>query len=93
VPPLPLLSRAWEMLVRTKDVFLSPTTPMRVKVILALGLLYTLSPYDLIPEWVPVLGVMDDLALAALLIAWANKWKIPKWWQQRPASRRHRVAP
>jgi uncharacterized membrane protein YkvA (DUF1232 family) len=51
---------------------------MRVKVILALGLLYTLSPYDLIPEWVPVLGVMDDLALAALLIAWANKWKIPK---------------
>jgi uncharacterized membrane protein YkvA (DUF1232 family) len=78
VPPLPLLSRAWEKLVRTKDVFLSPTTPMRVKVILALGLLYTLSPYDLIPEWVPVLGVMDDLALAALLIAWANKWKIPK---------------
>ena len=58
--------------------FLSPTTPLRVKVVLALGLLYTLSPYDLIPEWVPVLGVMDDLALAALLIAWANKWKIPK---------------
>ena len=76
--PLPLLTRAWEMLVRTKDVFLSPTTPLRVKVVLVLGLLYTLSPYDLIPEWVPVLGVMDDLALAALLIAWANKWKIPK---------------
>jgi uncharacterized membrane protein YkvA (DUF1232 family) len=41
-------------------------------------LLYTLSPYDLIPEWVPVFGVMDDLALAALLIAWANSFKIPK---------------
>lgn len=76
--PLPLLTRAWEMLVRTKDVFLSPTTPLRVKVVLALGLLYTLSPYDLIPEWVPVIGVLDDLGLAALLIAWANKFKVPK---------------
>ena len=76
--PLPLLTRAWEMLVRTKDVFLSPTTPLRVKVVLALGLLYTLSPYDLIPEWVPVIGVLDDLGLAALLIVWANKFKVPK---------------
>ena len=77
-PPLPLLTRVWEMLVHTKEVFLSPTTPLSVKVALALGLLYTLSPYDLIPEWVPVIGVMDDVALAALLIAWANKFKVPK---------------
>jgi enoyl-[acyl-carrier protein] reductase I len=52
-------------------------TAMAVKVVLVLGLLYTLSPYDLIPEWVPVLGVMDDLALAALLIAWANSLRFP----------------
>ena len=76
--PLVLLARAWEMIKHTKDVFLSPATPVPVKIVLALGLLYTLSPYDLIPEWVPVFGVMDDLALAALLIAWANKFKTPK---------------
>ena len=76
--PLVLFARAWEMIKHTKDVFLSPTTPVPVKIVLALGLLYTLSPYDLIPEWVPVFGVMDDLALAALLITWANKFKIPK---------------
>ncbi|ADW18798.1 protein of unknown function DUF1232 [Desulfobulbus propionicus DSM 2032] len=74
----PMLARLWQMLLHTKDVFLSPTTPLGVKVALALGLLYTVSPYDLIPEWVPVLGVMDDLALAALLIAWANSFKVPK---------------
>lgn len=73
--PLVLLTRAWEMVKHTKDVFLSPNTPLPVKIVLALGLLYTLSPYDLIPEWVPVFGMMDDLALAALLIAWANRFK------------------
>lgn len=31
--------------------------------------------YDLIPEWVPVFGILDDLALAALLIAWASSYR------------------
>lgn len=73
----PPLDRFWQMLVHAKAVFLSPTTPLYVKIVLAAGLLYALSPYDLIPEWVPVLGVMDDLALAALLIAWANSFSLP----------------
>ena len=76
--PWPLLTRMWEMMRHTKEVFRSPATPLAVKIILGLGQLYTLSPYDLIPEWVPVFGVMDDLALAALLIAWANTMRIPK---------------
>ena len=74
----PMIARLWQMVIHTKDVFLSPHTPLPVKIVLALGLLYTVSPYDLIPKWVPVFGVMDDLALAALLIAWANSFKIPK---------------
>ena len=70
-----MFARLWRMIMHTRDVFLSPVTPLPVKIGLALGLLYILSPYDLIPEWVPVFGVMDDLALAALLIAWANRFK------------------
>jgi uncharacterized membrane protein YkvA (DUF1232 family) len=74
----PILARWWQMIKHAKAVFLSPTTPLPVNGVLVLGLLYILSPYDLIPEWVPVLGVMDDLALAALLLAWANSFKVPK---------------
>lgn len=74
----PMLARLWQMLRHAKDVLESPTTPLPVKFAFALGLLYIASPYDLIPEWVPVLGVMDDLALAALLIAWANSYNIQK---------------
>lgn len=33
-----------------------------------LMLLYIFSPIDLIPEWIPVIGVLDDLAVLALAI-------------------------
>lgn len=67
-----LLWTAWNMVQRTVAVFLSKKTPWYVKLALGAGLLYAVSPYDLIPEWIPVFGVMDDLALAVLLIAWAS---------------------
>ncbi len=57
-------------------VFMARETPLYVKLILGSGLLYVLSPYDLIPEWVPVIGVLDDLALAALLISWASGFHV-----------------
>jgi len=59
----------------TAAVFVSSNTPWYVKVLLGAGLLYIISPYDLIPEWVPVIGIMDDLALAGLLIAWASRFR------------------
>lgn len=73
----PQFTRIWQMVVHAKGVLLSPTTPLYVKIILVAGLFYALSPYDLIPEWVPILGVMDDLALVALLITWANRFSFP----------------
>ena len=72
------LVRFWETVRHTQKVFVAPTTPLYVKTALGLGLLYCLSPWDVIPEWVPVLGVMDDLALAALLVAWANRMALPE---------------
>lgn len=52
-------------------------------------LLYIFSPIDVIPEWIPVIGVLDDLALLALamplllketerFIAWENEQKTNK---------------
>ena len=44
----------------------------------ALVLLYLISPLDIIPDWIPVIGVFDDIALLAfampLLIAEAEKF-------------------
>jgi uncharacterized membrane protein YkvA (DUF1232 family) len=45
-----------------------PLAPRWLKVGVALLVLYVLSPIDLVPEFIPVLGVMDDLVLVPLAI-------------------------
>lgn len=42
-------------------------TPWRVRIMLAAGLLYLLSPYDLLPDWFLGLGIVDDLAVVSLI--------------------------
>ena len=44
-------------------------TPMLAKVFAALTVVYALSPVDLIPDFIPVLGYLDDLILLPLLVA------------------------
>lgn len=73
---LNLFSRAVAMAKHAVAVFMARETPFYVKLLLGGGLLYAISPWDLIPEWVPVVGILDDFALAALLIAWANSFRI-----------------
>ena len=38
------------------------------------SLLYLISPIDLSPDLLPVLGQIDDVALIALMIAAASQW-------------------
>ncbi len=70
-----VLTRVMEMCRRTVAVFTSRKTPWYVKLLLGTGLVYIVSPYDIIPEWVPVFGILDDVALAAVLITWASGYK------------------
>ena len=46
-----------------------PRTPWAARVIGALVVAYALSPIDLIPDFIPVLGLLDDLILLPLGIA------------------------
>ena len=45
-------------------------TPWYAKIIAALVVVYALSPIDLIPDFIPLLGYMDDLIILPALIAW-----------------------
>ena len=46
-----------------------PRTPWYAKVLAALIIGYALSPIDLIPDFIPVVGYLDDLILIPLGIA------------------------
>jgi uncharacterized membrane protein YkvA (DUF1232 family) len=47
-------------------VVLDKDTPYFVKVLAAMVVAYALSPIDLIPDFIPVLGYLDDLILLPL---------------------------
>ncbi len=48
-----------------------PRTPLAARLLIVLVLAYALSPIDLIPDFIPVLGLLDDLLLVPLGIALA----------------------
>jgi len=35
--------------------------------------LYVLSPVDLVPDWIPLVGIVDDLVLVPFAIRWLLK--------------------
>jgi uncharacterized membrane protein YkvA (DUF1232 family) len=45
-----------------------PRVPRRAKILLAIGALWLASPIDLLPEFLPVLGPLDDAIMAALVL-------------------------
>ncbi|HEX2542416.1 MAG TPA: YkvA family protein [Caldimonas sp.] len=47
-----------------------PAAPTWLKVGTALIVLYVLSPIDLLPDVLPVIGIVDDLILVPLAIRW-----------------------
>ena len=52
-------------------------TPLAAKVFAGITVVYALSPIDLIPDFIPVLGYLDDAILLPLLVALTLKF-IPK---------------
>jgi uncharacterized membrane protein YkvA (DUF1232 family) len=53
-----------------------PRVPRRVKVAVAFAGLWVLSPIDLIPEFLPVIGPLDDIVVVALALRYAAR-RIP----------------
>ncbi len=46
-----------------------PRTPLAARIVAALVVAYAISPIDLIPDFIPVIGFLDDLILLPLGIA------------------------
>ena len=60
-------------------------TPRAPKLVALLVLAYALSPIDLIPDFIPVLGLLDDLILVPMGIALAVRLTPTHLWQARLA--------
>jgi uncharacterized membrane protein YkvA (DUF1232 family) len=54
-----------------------PRVPRRAKLALALVVLWLVSPIDLIPDVIPVIGLLDDVILTAIALRYAAR-QVPR---------------
>ena len=50
-----------------------PRVPRRARVAIAFAALWVLSPIDLVPEFLPVIGPLDDIVVVVLLFRYAAR--------------------
>lgn len=55
----------------------NPAVPRRAKVALVIAIVWVLSPIDLLPEFLPVIGPLDDVVAVILLLRYAAR-SIPR---------------
>src|SRR3989442_14746710 len=67
-----------------------PVLPRAAKIALAAAVLYLVSPVDLIPDFIPVLGYLDDVLIAAIVVDgmlnFVNRGLVLKYWPGSPES-------
>lgn len=66
----------------------NPAVPRRARAALLLALLWLVSPIDLVPEFVPIVGPLDDVVVLVLALRYAAR-QVPRpvlleAWPERP---------
>jgi uncharacterized membrane protein YkvA (DUF1232 family) len=56
-----------------KRLLADPRVPRRAKIALALLIPYLALPFDLVPDFIPVAGQLDDAILVAAAIAYVTR--------------------
>lgn len=64
-----LKRQVWALFLAWKD----PLTPIPAKIITIVAVAYAVSPIDLIPDFIPFFGQLDDLLILPALIVLALK--------------------
>lgn len=67
-----------------------PVLPRGAKIALAAAVVYLMSPIDLIPDFIPVVGYLDDALLAAVVLDgvlnFVDRSVVLRYWPGSPAS-------
>ncbi|MGL4982850.1 MAG: YkvA family protein [Treponemataceae bacterium] len=63
------LAKIWDKVLKIWDAFCSSETPNHIKVIIIGGFLYMILPFDIIPDIIPGVGLIDDATVLAIIFS------------------------
>lgn len=50
--------------------FFSPHTPLHLKAATLFAAFYLVNPIDILPDFIPILGWVDDIVLVPMIVSW-----------------------
>jgi uncharacterized membrane protein YkvA (DUF1232 family) len=62
-----------DILRLVRDLLMDRSTPRSVHVALGILLVWLVSPIDLVPEFIPVLGPLDDVIVAVVILRFVRR--------------------
>jgi uncharacterized membrane protein YkvA (DUF1232 family) len=65
-----LLRVAGDVILLVKDLAIDPRVSWRAKLLAGFAVAYLVSPLDLVPDVIPVIGQVGDLGVALLAVRW-----------------------
>lgn len=73
VPPRELVGVVPDLLRLLNTVVRDSASPMDVRLVLVGALVWIISPIDLIPEFIPILGPLDDVVVAIVALRYVRR--------------------
>ena len=70
---LPALRALPDIVRLARRLLADPRTPMRHRVALGVLIIWLVSPIDLLPEFLPGIGPLDDIVAAAVILGWIGR--------------------
>ena len=73
VPVRELVAVVPDLLRLLRDLLRDGSTPLDVRIVIVLLGAWIISPLDLIPEFIPVLGPLDDVVVAVVVLRYLRR--------------------
>ena len=70
---IPALRALPDIVRLARRLLADPRTPLRHRIALVVLIVWIMSPIDLLPEFLPGIGPLDDIVAAAVILGWIGR--------------------
>ena len=73
-----VIAKVWDKVLFLWEQVKNPEIPLSLKITIVGALLYLVLPIDVLPDYIPGFGLLDDLAVILAVVREVSKYALPK---------------